>query len=103
MKDTTSRRQRSTWGWSAPTWLTPRTASCQRSCSSHSAIDTLNFCCTRALIDRMTLRQPELEPQHPDDHDEPLPYAERSADCAPLFEGARRRATCSTSYGSMMS
>src|SRR5438552_14744237 len=61
MKRTTSCRHRSTCGGSAPTCATPSVARCQRSWSSHSAIDTLNWFCTRALIVRSTLRFPLSE------------------------------------------
>src|SRR6185295_1692937 len=61
MNFTTSRRQLSTCGWSAPTWLTPRVARCQRSWSSHSAMETLNLSRTRALMARRTLRLPFKE------------------------------------------
>src|SRR5262245_4679400 len=61
MNRTTWRRHASTWPCSAPTWLTPSVARCQRSWSSHSAIDTLNLFCTRALMARSTLRLPFSE------------------------------------------
>src|SRR2546426_478122 len=61
MKCTTSCRHRSTCSRSAPTCDTPSVARCQRSWSSHSAIDTLNLFCTRALIIRSTLRLPLSE------------------------------------------
>ena len=81
--------------------------------SSHSAIDTLNFCCTRALIERSTLRLPLSEwfsgsgaraagRRRPSARRRSRPM--RSAACAPFAATARsRRATCSTSYASMTS
>src|SRR5205085_2030215 len=61
MKSETSRRQRSTWSRSLPSCATPSTIVCHVSCSSTSATETLNFACTRDLIERSTARLPLSE------------------------------------------